>query len=82
MQTETDKFIFDNVDHIWRESEEITTTPRPPMKVGVRSVDVYCKSCGHVWNAKRGDGSLDNVIGGLLVRCPQCGADEGSIKLP
>ena len=82
VKTDADKFIFDNVQHIMQESTEIGPARRPPSKVGIRSCDVYCKSCGHAWRARDGDKTLRNVIGGIGVECPQCRAEEGPIKLP
>jgi hypothetical protein len=76
MDKETDKFIVKNVEPILTESREISAVRRPPSKTGVRSADVYCKSCGNTWRARYRDGSLDNVVGGVLFICPQCRADE------
>jgi hypothetical protein len=76
MSTGSEKFVVTNVQPIWTESREITTTPRPPQKTGVRSADVHCKTCGHDWTARNRDGSLDGVLGGTLVTCPQCRTSE------
>jgi len=77
MNAESSKFSFQDV--VWKESSsrEISLNPRPTMRTGVLAATVLCKSCGHVWQAgQHGPGCLSPAIGGILLSCPNCRADE------
>jgi hypothetical protein len=41
-----------------------------------RSAIIKCNDCNHGWNATsgRGHGQFSEVIGGVVVTCPNCGA--------
>ena len=78
MSIESDKFRFDDVEWKYVESNEIGSRHRkPPTKVGVQAVSVTCKACGQIWRARQyGEGRLQATLGGVLVTCPSCDADE------
>ena len=78
MSTESEIFQFNDVEWKYVESTEIGSRHRkPPTKVGVQSVSVTCKGCGHSWRAHQyGDGRLHPTLGGVLVTCPSCNVNE------
>lgn len=77
MTTESEKFRISDVEPIWTDSTEKGPVRRPPTKTGVKLAVVTCKSCRHTWTARQfGPGKLDNVVSGVLLRCPSCGATE------
>lgn len=79
MSIESEKFFFGDVQPNWIESKEITSHGQPaePVRTGIRSVDVSCKTCGHTWTAKSyGEGAFTQTMGGAMIRCPSCHAGE------
>lgn len=83
MTVETDNFIID--DTIWNyiESREITGNRMrpPPVKGGLKSLNVTCKGCTYDWTARQyGDGRFSPYIGGVILTCPSCSV-EGRVEL-
>lgn len=79
MDVETEKFLFVNVVLDYLTSREINASRSPGarIKTGVNSADVTCKSCSYAWRATAGrQGGLKQVIGAILVECPECTAKE------
>lgn len=78
MAIESEKFVFSSVQPLWQESREITTNPRPPVKVGISALDVCCKACSHSWTSHSyGEGRFAAAVGNYLFTCPSCGSEEG-----
>lgn len=79
MTVETEKFQLEDIEWSYTESREITgdRNPRPPIKTGIKSTNVICKSCGHSWKARTyGEGRLLPFIGGVILICPSCRVED------
>ncbi|ELU8564531.1 hypothetical protein V1U69_13440 [Vibrio alginolyticus] len=68
---ETEKFIITNIEYKYVQSNELATTPKPPTRVGVKSLISKCKRCGHSWHASSyGSGKLEQTLGHVGIECP------------
>ena len=77
MSFETEKFCLSDVEWICSPSREISLNPALPVRTGVRAVTAVCKGCAHVWRARQyGEGKLQSVLGGAIITCLGCGAQE------
>jgi hypothetical protein len=49
---------------------------------GVMSASVECLECGTTWTASGGgENSLTNVLGGIVISCPEC-KQTGGVQRP
>ena len=77
MPFETEKFHLGDVEWIYRKSREISPNPPQAVRTGVQEVTAACKGCEHVWRARQyGEGKLHGALGGVIITCPECGAEE------
>lgn len=78
-EVETEKFIITKIEYKYVQSNELTNKPKPPKRVGVKSLISKCKSCGHSWHASAyGSGKLEQTLGHVGIECPNlaCGNFE------
>ena len=74
--TSSQKFNFNDVRWAYAQSQEHGSN-QAPLKVGIASVSVHCKKCGHVWRAgSSGPSRLRPTVEGVIVKCPECSVDE------
>lgn len=79
MSIETGNFTFEGIRFKYAESNTISSNGQKssPIRTGIMSVDVRCKSCGHEWQAREyGEGNFRSAIGQILFECPACSSEE------
>lgn len=72
-------FELNDIEWIYQESREITSSRNPPQRVavGVESARARCPSCGNEWYTTegRGPGQFRSAADCLMITCPHCGAE-------
>ena len=72
---ETNSFTIGDFERLYRESREISPSPRAKVPVGIAWAAVYCKECGYAWRAYCG-GDLSHSLGNYHLDCPECRSQE------
>jgi ssDNA-binding Zn-finger/Zn-ribbon topoisomerase 1 len=75
MGTETATLIIKRVEWQYQKSTVSATDRQQSLKkVGIKSMEVKCKNCGHEWNTRKGykSGDFNLEIGTAVVDCPIC----------
>ena len=79
MTVETEQFQLEDIVWSFTESRAILgdRNPRRPIKTGIKSIRVTCKSCNKTWQARTyGEGRLLPLIGNVKLICPYCNEEE------
>jgi hypothetical protein len=81
MSIETNEFLLEPIEWNYVHSKERRSDGLAPMPIrtGIRSAVLTCKSCSHTWRAETHGGGLTAVFEGVNVICPSCSA---SAKVP
>jgi hypothetical protein len=75
MGMETATLIINRVEWQYQKSTEPTPNRQPSLKIdGIKSMEVKCKNCGHIWNTRKGykSGDFNLEIGHAVLDCPIC----------
>jgi ssDNA-binding Zn-finger/Zn-ribbon topoisomerase 1 len=75
MGMETSTLIINQIEWQYQKSNELTPDRQPSLKkVGIKSMEVKCKKCGHEWNTRKGynSGDFNLEIGHAVLDCPIC----------
>ena len=75
MGMETATLIINLIEWQYQNSSEPTPDRQPSLKkVGIKSMEVKCKNCGHLWNTRKGhkSGDFNLEIGAAVLDCPIC----------
>lgn len=77
MNFETNMFNLSNIEWLYQASKEISPHPKEPVKVGIKKLTAICKTCNFSWQAGQyGQGGLQPILGGFVLACPSCKAEE------
>jgi len=75
MAMETATLIINKIEWQYQKSNEPTPDRQLSLKkVGIKSMEVKCKICGHEWNTRKGynSGDFNLEIGHAVLDCPIC----------
>jgi hypothetical protein len=74
----TSKFLVVNVQWNSVPSNAMGAPAGAMRRTNRRSATIKCNDCQHGWNATSGrvPGQFSEVVGGVIVTCPNCGVRE------
>lgn len=73
---ESEKFAFSDVVWDYQEVTQFGKKETRRVAMDIRGVTATCKSCDHSWQASKHGEGLKTALGGVIVTCPSCGAEE------
>lgn len=68
MKKQTNNFIIKNIKYKYIISKEMSFHAPEPVRGGIQSADICCKSCSHEFN----ESNFHLRLGGFIAICEKC----------